>query len=333
MRCVIALGGNALLRRGEPMTAEHQRKNVRLACEQIARVIINNPRQESQEKNEFVLVHGNGPQVGLLALQGAAYDPQHPYPLDVLGAETEGMIGYLIEQELGNALLRRMSALVGNLKSDVSKDAIPTVVSLLTQVEVDATDPAFSHPTKPIGPVYTALDVNQLKQERQAQYLPEWFFVVEGSGFRRVVPSPQPKQVAALEPIAWLLEKNCVVICAGGGGIPTVWLEGERVGVEAVVDKDWCAAMLARQLQADLLIIATDVDGVYLDWGLPTQQQIERITPDQLSQLKFPAGSMGPKVEAACDFVLRTKHRCVIGSLNEIEAMMKGRAGTIIQDL
>jgi carbamate kinase len=324
MRLVIALGGNALLRRGEPMTIEHQRKNVRVACEQIAKVVMN------QKNHEIVIVHGNGPQVGLLALQGTAYDPQHPYPLDVLGAETEGMIGYLIEQELGNAIFRnQQQALV--VASDNNSDKLVPIATMLTQVEVEETDPAFTKPSKPIGPVYTATEVEQLKQERAQQQLKAWTFVTEGEKVRRVVPSPKPKRIVVLQPVRWLLAQGCVVICAGGGGIPAINRDGILEGVEAVVDKDLCAALLARQLQADLLLIATDVDGVYIDWGKPTQQRISRVTPDELNQFSFAAGSMGPKVEAACEFVRQTKKRCVIGTLADIENMLEGKAGTEIK--
>src|SRR5690606_38207593 len=183
MRLVIALGGNALLRRGEAMTAENQRENVRIACAQIARVA---------PGNELVIAHGNGPQVGLLALQGAAYDAGNPYPLDVLGAQTEGMIGYMIEQELGNLL----------------PFEVP-FATLLTQVEVDGNDPAFSHPSKPIGPVYSREEADRLAAERG------WSIAADGDKFRRVVASPRPQRIFEIRPIKWLLEKGCVVICAG----------------------------------------------------------------------------------------------------------------------
>ena len=297
MRLVIALGGNALLRRGEPMTAENQRDNVRIACEQIAKVA---------PGNELVIAHGNGPQVGLLALQGAAYDAGNPFPLDVLGAETEGMIGYIIEQELGNLL----------------PFEVP-FATLLTQVEVDAADPAFKHPSKPIGPVYSREDADRLAREKG------WHIAADGERFRRVVPSPRPKRIFEILPIRWLLEKGSVVICAGGGGIPTVYKQGGRLeGVEAVIDKDLCSALLAEQLEADLLVIATDVDGVYLDWGTPQQHRINEAHPDQLELLGFAAGSMGPKVQAACEFARNTGKAAVIGSLGDIEAIVQGRAGS-----
>lgn len=297
MRLVIALGGNALLRRGEAMTAENQRENVRIACEQIAKVA---------PGNELVIAHGNGPQVGLLALQGAAYTEVGTYPLDVLGAETEGMIGYMIEQELGNLL----------------PFEVP-FATLLTQVEVDAGDPAFQKPSKPIGPVYAKEEAERLAREKG------WSIAPDGDKFRRVVPSPRPKRIFEIRPIQWLLEKGSVVICAGGGGIPTIYDENRKLhGIEAVIDKDLCSALLAEQLEADLLVIATDVDAAYLDWGKPTQKAIAQAHPDELERLGFAAGSMGPKVQAACEFARHTGKAAVIGSLADIQAIVQGEAGT-----
>ncbi|WP_313515023.1 carbamate kinase [Pseudomonas sp.] len=297
MRIAIALGGNALLRRGEPLSAENQRGNVRLACTQIAKVATG---------NQLLIAHGNGPQVGLLALQGAAYKDVSSYPLDVLGAETEGMIGYMIEQELGNLL----------------PFEVP-FATLLTQVEVDAADPAFAAPSKPIGPVYSRADAEHLATEKG------WSIAADGEHFRRVVASPRPKRIFELRPLSWLLEKGCVVICAGGGGIPVRYdAEGKLEGVEAVIDKDLCSALLAQQLECDLLVIATDVDGVYLDWGTPAQRAIAAARPDDLDALDFAAGSMGPKVQAACEFARHTGKPAVIGSLADIEAIVTGNAGT-----
>lgn len=297
MRIVIALGGNALLRRGEPLTAENQRENVRTACAQIARIA---------PGNELVVAHGNGPQVGLLALQGAAYKEVPGYPLDVLGAETEGMIGYIIEQELGNMLPFEMP-----------------FATLLTQVEVDPNDPAFSQPSKPIGPIYSREEAERMAREKG------WTIAADGDRFRRVVPSPRPKRIFEIRPIRWLLEKGSVVICAGGGGIPTVYDQNGRLrGIEAVIDKDLCSALLAEQLEADLLVIATDVDGTYQDWGTPQQRRIDQAHPDELERIGFAAGSMGPKVQAACEFARNTGKVAVIGSLGEIDAIVRGRAGT-----
>lgn len=296
MRLVIALGGNALLRRGEAMTAENQRENVRIACEQIAKVAAG---------NELVIAHGNGPQVGLLALQGAAYDAANPYPLDVLGAETEGMIGYMIEQELGNLL----------------PVEVP-FATVLTQVVVDGADPAFKKPSKPIGPVYTKEEAERLARDKG------WSIAPDGDKFRRVVASPRPQRIIEIRPIQWLLEKGSVVICAGGGGIPTLYEGGKLHGVEAVIDKDLCSALLAEQLGSDLLVIATDVDAAYVDWGKPTQKAIAQAHPGELERLGFAAGSMGPKIQAACEFARHTGKVAVIGSLPNIEAIVQGSAGT-----
>ncbi|EIK95359.1 carbamate kinase [Pseudomonas sp. M47T1] len=299
MRIVVALGGNALLRRGEPMTADNQRANIRIATEQIAKIA---------PGNELVVAHGNGPQVGLLSLQAAAYTSVSPYPLDVLGAETEGMIGYMIEQELGNLL-----------------DFEVPFATLLTQVEVDPNDPAFQKPTKPIGPVYSKEEAERLAQEKG------WSIAPDGDKFRRVVASPKPKRIFEIRPIKWLLEKGSIVICAGGGGIPTLYGEGRKLqGVEAVIDKDLCSALLAEQLDADLLVIATDVKAAYIDWGKPTEKGIAQAHPDDMEKLGFAAGSMGPKVQAACEFARNTGKVAVIGSLADIDAIVKGSAGTRI---
>jgi carbamate kinase len=299
MRIVVALGGNALLRRGEPMTADNQRINVRIAAEQISKIAAD---------NQLVIAHGNGPQVGLLALQAAAYTSVSAYPLDVLGAETEGMIGYMIEQELGNLL----------------PVEVP-FATLLTQVEVDANDPAFANPSKPIGPVYSKQEASRLAAEKG------WSIAPDGDQFRRVVASPRPKQIFEIRPIKWLLEKGTVVICAGGGGIPTCYnAAGKLEGVEAVIDKDLCTALLAEQLEGDLLVIATDVNAVFIDWGQPTQQSVASAHPDALEKLGFAAGSMGPKVQAACEFARNTGKVAVIGALADIEAIVQGTAGTRI---
>jgi len=299
MRLVIALGGNALLRRGQPLTADNQLENIRRAAAQLARVATN---------NELVLTHGNGPQVGLLALQSAAYTGVESYPLDVLGAQTDGMIGYLLEQELANLLPLR------------------TVTTLLTRVEVDPNDQAFAKPTKPIGPVYTQDESLRVAAEKN------WTMAADGDSFRRVVASPQPLRVLGLDPIRWLLERGALVIAAGGGGIPVVrGADGHSLqGVEAVIDKDLCSGVLALELQADCLVIATDVAAVYMDWGKPQQRAIGNATPKTLAGMTFPAGSMGPKIEAACRFVKFSGKRAVIGSLDQIEAMLSGAAGTQI---
>jgi carbamate kinase len=297
---LVALGGNALLRRGEPMTADAQRANVRVAAEALAPVA---------NRHRLVLSHGNGPQVGLLALQGAAYSDVEPYPLDILAAETEGMIGYLIEQELGNLL----------------PFEVP-FATILTMVEVDPDDPAFDNPTKFIGPGYDEAEARELGKQHG------WAFKPDGDRWRRVVPSPAPTRIFEHRPIRWLLEKGTIVICAGGGGIPTMYdTKRTLVGAEVIVDKDRASALLAREIEADVFVMATDVDGVYLDWGTPEARRLERTTPEELRAYAFPAGSMGPKVEAACDFVERTGRTAAIGALADIEAIVEGRTGTIVQ--
>jgi carbamate kinase len=300
MRIVIALGGNALLQRGQPMTSVNQRANIRTAAERIAQVV---------PGNEVVIAHGNGPQVGLLALQSAAYLDVAPYPLDVLGAQTEAMIGYVIEQELGNLLPFETP-----------------LATVLTMVEVDPQDPAFQHPTKPIGPVYDRWTAEQRAREDG------WAIAPDGDGFRRVVASPEPRRIFELRPIRQLLEMGTVVICAGGGGIPTIYDEHRKLhGIEAVIDKDLASSLLARELGADLLVIATDVDGVYADWGTPAQRRLEQVTPDELEPMALPAGSMGPKVRAACQFVRETGHEAVIGSLADIADLVDGHGGTRVR--
>jgi carbamate kinase len=299
MRVVVALGGNALLKRGEPMTAQAQRDNVRSAAPMLATLA---------SRHQLVLTHGNGPQVGLLALQGAALAGAEPFPLDVLGAQTEGMIGYVLEQELGNVL-----------------PAEVPLATILTMIEVDPRDPAFGNPTKFVGPVYGREEAERLAAGK------DWVVKPDGQHWRRVVASPEPHRIFEIRPIRWLLDKDVVVICAGGGGVPTMFVPGaERMltGVEAVIDKDLAAELLARELDADLLVLATDVDGVYRDWGTDRQQRISKITPPELRGLAFAAGSMGPKVEAVARFVARTGNRAAIGSLAAIEDVVDGRAGT-----
>jgi carbamate kinase len=301
MRILVALGGNALLRRGEPMTAEVQRANVRVAAQALAPVA---------ERHQLVISHGNGPQVGLLALQAAAYKEVEAYPLDVLGAQTEGMIGYLIEQELGNLL----------------PPEVP-FATLLTMIEVDPADPAFADPTKFVGPIYTDADAESLAAEKG------WVFKRDGEHLRRVVPSPAPKRIFEIRPIRWLLDRGVLVICAGGGGIPTAWAPGQErtlAGVEAVIDKDQASALLARDLDADLFVMATDVDGVYEGWGTPDQRRLDRMTPDDVRGQAFAAGSMGPKVDAALRFVEATGKRAAIGALADIEQIVGGDAGTSV---
>lgn len=299
MRIVIALGGNALLQQGETLTAKNQIINIRRAAVQIAQLA---------QENDLVVTHGNGPQIGLLALQNSAYEAVEPYPLDILGAESQGMIGYLLEQEISNFLVEKYK-----------------VVTLLTRVQVSKNDPAFSTPTKPIGPIYSQTEADSLSKNKK------WFFIREGDKFRRIVPSPSPKRILALNEILCLLEFNNIVIAAGGGGIPVILREDKYEGVEGVIDKDLTSALLARQITADLLIVATDVDAIYLDWQKPTQRPIHTISPSDLKKVHFAQGSMAPKVKAACEFVEATKKTAVIGSLDQINEMLMENAGTIIK--
>jgi carbamate kinase len=302
VRIVVALGGNALLKRGEPMTAEVQRANVKVAATALAPVAM---------EHQLVISHGNGPQVGLLALQGAAYKPDEAYPLDVLGAQTEGSIGYMIEQELGNLL----------------PIEVP-FATLLTMVEVDPDDPGFKNPTKFVGPVYEKAEAERIAAEKG------WVVRPDGAKWRRVVPSPLPKRIFEIRPVKWLLEHRTIVICGGGGGIPTMYEKGAKrrlVGVEAVIDKDLCSELLARELQADLYVMLTDADAVYIDWGKPTQKAIRRTSPAALKGISFAAGSMGPKVAAAAQFASMTGKRAAIGALPDLARIIAGEAGTTVQ--
>lgn len=297
MRIVIALGGNALLKRGEPMTCENQRVNVRIAAEQIAK---------AYEGNELIISHGNGPQVGLLALQNNAYKPVPMYPLDVIGGESLGMIGYMIQQELVNF---------------VPKSA--TLATVLTQTQVDPKDPAFQNPTKPVGPVYDKEEAERLAKQHG------WTIAQDNDKYRRVVPSPEPKRIWGLKPLKTLVEHGHIVICCGGGGIPTYFDEqGNLVGAEAVIDKDLASSLLASEVEADIFVIATDVNGAYVDWGKPTQRRIAEADPESLRAFGFAKGSMGPKVEAVCRFVEKTGKPAVIGALSEIDQILAGKAGT-----
>ena len=302
MRIVVALGGNALLKRGEPMTAQNQSANIRLAAEQLAKV---------KPKNELIISHGNGPQVGLLALQHAAYYAQdskiEPYPLDVLVSQTVGMIGYMLQQELTNLL-----------------PATPTQ-TLVTQVIVDEHDPAFSKPSKPIGQVYTQAEAEKLAAEKG------WTVMPDGQYYRRAVPSPKPQDVTGINAVKALLAQDHIVICGGGGGVPCVKnAQGQLTGVEAVVDKDLATAVIANQLDADLFIIATDVNAACVNFQKEGERKIAKANPAALEALsaEFAAGSMGPKVQAVINFVKATGKDAAIGSLADIEDIVAGKAGT-----
>ncbi len=302
-RVVVALGGNALLKRGEAMTADNQRRNAKIAANALAPLC---------EAHETVITHGNGPQVGMLALQEIMYTDVEEYPLDVLVGETMGMIGYMIEQELGNILPFEHH-----------------IATLLTMIEVDPDDPAFRDPTTFIGQVYSEAEAKKEAAEKS------WTVKPDGDYWRRVVPSPRPKRIFQVEPIRWILERGATVIAAGGGGIPTMYEKGadrKLVGVEAVIDKDFASCLLAQNLGADFFVIATDADAVFLDWGTADQRGIRSITPDALDEYEFPAGSMGPKVQAAQDFARTTGGRAIICALADVPAAVRGEKGTTVSN-
>lgn len=298
MLIVAALGGNALLRRNEAPDVEVAQRNVKVAANALG---------EMARDHQLVVTHGNGPQIGLLALQDDAFRDVRTYPLDVLGAESEGMIGYLLERELGNAL------------------GAQPVAGLITQTVVDALDPAFRKPSKPIGPAYDAARANALARDRG------WTVAPDGADWRRVVAAPTPRSIVELPTIRLLLDHGVVVVCAGGGGIPVVVDSGgARHGVEAVVDKDLASALLARQLGADLLLFLTDVAAVELDWGTVNARPLRTVTPTELANLRFAAGSMAPKVEAASSFVRSTGKRAIIGALTDTALLLDGGGGTTV---
>lgn len=297
---VVALGGNALLRRGEPTDDATQRRNIKDAAKAIAALA---------ERHRLVVTHGNGPQVGLLSLQADAYDPDHPARLDVLDAETEGAVGYLLEQGLSNELPGR------------------EIAALLTRTLVDAADPAFAAPTKPIGPTYTREAAELLAAERG------WAIAADGDAFRRVVASPEPQAIAEMHTIERLVGDDVIVIAAGGGGVPVAVDEaGDLAGVDAVVDKDLATSLLAQRLGADQLLLLTDVFAVQLDFGTPRARAIRSAGADTVREYRFPAGSMGPKVEAAARFANGTGHAAHIGALGAALAVAAGRSGTEIRD-
>lgn len=298
MLVVVALGGNALLRRNEPLELDVQQRNLRVAVEAVA---------ELARAHDLVVTHGNGPQVGLLALQAAAYGASRSYPLDVLVAESEGMIGYLIEQELSALLPGR------------------AIATLLTQVEVDPGDPAFSAPSKPIGPVYEEAAARQLAAERS------WSIVRDGEGYRRAVASPAPRRIREMTAIKVLVRAGAIVICSGGGGIPVVASHGVVRGLEAVIDKDLSAALLAEEIGAAALLLLTDVAAVWTRWREPDGRPIAKASPAQLRALPFAPGSMGPKVDAACRFVERTAGFAGIGRIDQAARILEGSAGTIVR--
>ncbi|GAA0250097.1 carbamate kinase [Saccharothrix mutabilis subsp. mutabilis] len=299
MRIVVALGGNALLARGERPDAEVQLHHVEAAARALAPLA---------EHHELVVCHGNGPQIGLLALESQRDESlTHPYPLDVLGAQTQGMIGYWLAQALRNEGVRR------------------PVLCVLTQTEVDPGDPAFGAPTKFIGPVYDRARAEDLALRHG------WAVAADGPHWRRVVASPEPLRLTEQEPIARLVAEGVVVVCGGGGGVPVArGGDGRLRGAEAVVDKDLTAAALAIGLAADRLVLLTDVPHVMRDFGTPDARPLRHLDVDELRDLRFPAGSMGPKVEACRRFVAATGFPAAIGALTDAGAVVAGEAGTTI---
>ena len=309
MRIVIALGGNALLRRGQVMSACNQQQNMQRAAAALARVC---------GQHQVAIVHGNGPQIGLLALTSEAYSAVPAYPLDVLGAESQGMIGYVIAQAMRNAF----SELASDQSANWLARAESGVACLLTQTIVDPNDVAFRLPSKPIGPVYPADQAAQLRARG-------WQVANDGAGIRRVVASPSPLEFVEFAQIEGLFNAGTVAVCLGGGGIPVQRTAGGTLaGVEAVIDKDHAASLLAILLKADRLLILTDVDAVYLDWGTKAQQIVRRIPAEALSKHDFAAGSMGPKVAAVCAFVSATGKPAAIGALGQAESVFSGSNGT-----
>ena len=299
MRIVVALGGNALLERGEQPDAMVQQRHVRRAAHAIAPLAAD---------HDLIICHGNGPQVGLLALESEADESlSRPYPLDALGAQTQGMIGYWLAQELRNAGVAR------------------AVVAVVTQTVVDSADPAFTNPTKFIGSVYSEHRARRLAAKHG------WHVAVDGTAWRRVVPSPQPQRIVEQASVRKLLAMRAVVICGGGGGAPVIVEDtGQLVGVEAVVDKDLTAASIATDLNADRLMVLTDVSAVMRDFGTPMATPLQRITLADLAGIHFPAGSMGPKIEACRRFTAATGHPSVIGALDDAAALLTGTAGTTV---
>ena len=296
---VVALGGNALLRRGEPLEAANQARAARAAARVLGQAAI---------RHRLVITHGNGPQVGLLALMSDAYADVEPSPLDVLGSETVGQIGYVLEMQLDNFIDHQ------------------DTVAVITRVVVDERDPAFQAPTKFIGPVYGEAEA------RAAVERHGWTVRPDGDRWRRVVPSPEPRRIVQLGAIRNLVEAGFLVVCAGGGGVPVLEDEnGRHRGVEAVIDKDLASSLLATELGAETLVLATDVDAVYEGYGTGEERAISRATPAGLRARDFPAGSMGPKVEAACRFVESTGGTGVIGGLDRVQEMLEGRAGTRVR--
>jgi carbamate kinase len=306
-RIAVALGGNALIRRGEPGSIEVQRHNLETA----ARALVDLAQRSGAE---IVLTHGNGPQVGLLAIQAEMAAGVVPVPpLDVLGAESQGQIGYLISQALHAAFLER----------GISRE----IAVIVSQVVVRGDDPAFANPTKPVGPVYDEATARAHAAERG------WSIAPDGAHWRRVVPSPPPLRLVEAPSIRSLVEAGVLVIASGGGGVPVAELpDGRFEGREAVIDKDLAAVVLARAVGADGLLLLTDVDAVYKDWGTASAEPIRQMSPEEayagLASGAWPAGSMGPKIRACADFLSHGGRFAAIGRLEDAAALAWGRAGT-----
>ena len=299
MLIVTALGGNALLERGQAMTAANQQANVRRAVAALAMLM--------EAGHQLVITHGNGPQVGMLAMQAASGQQQSAFPLDVLDAESAGMIGYVIEQELRNNLRGR------------------SIATLLSQVKVDGDDPAFLRPTKFVGATYDHETAQRLASENG------WTIAKDGTNWRRVVASPEPREILGMDVIHLLLQHKVTVICAGGGGIPVVTdAQGGLRGSEAVIDKDLVSALLARNIEADMLLMLTDVDAVYDGYGTPHARSLSRISAASISADAYPSGSMGPKIAAAMRFAKATGKPAAIGRLADATEIALGRRGTWI---
>jgi carbamate kinase len=299
MRIVAALGGNALLERGESPDTDIQEAHVASAVRALTPLL---------RHDQVIITHGNGPQVGLLAVESAGNRAlSHPYPFDVLGAQTQGMIGYWLAQALSGALQERQ------------------VGCLICRTVVHADDPALAHPTKFVGPVYDETTATQLAASHR------WDIRKDGTAWRRVVPSPEPTAIVELDLIKLLVNSGAVVICTGGGGVLVIrGADGAFHGIEAVLDKDLTAALLATALDADMLLLLTDVLAVIDGYGTPDARPIRRASPAQLRARSFPAGSMGPKVEAVCRFVEATGRPAAIGRLDDAGALLDGAAGTTI---
>jgi carbamate kinase len=299
MLIVAALGGNALLQRGERPGAQIQQHHVVDAVAQLAQLA---------SGNELIVTHGNGPQVGLLALESASDTTlERPFPFDALGAQTQGMIGYWLVQALNNAV--------------PSRDA----VALVTQTVVGPDDPGFRHPTKFVGRGY------EEDEARRRAMAGQWTIRQDGPLWRRVVASPEPLEVVEHATIESLVHAGTIVVCVGGGGVPVVRdQQGKLLGVEAVIDKDLATSLLARLVDADVVLFLTDVGGVFEDYGRPSERLLRSTRVEELRAHSFAAGSMGPKVEAACRFVEATGRRASIGSLDDVAGLLEGSTGTSV---